>query len=348
MSEASIDPKKLEKLCLLLYPENLEQYSKVITILNEDFSFDAKELFSLKEITKIFDTKDALCLYLTHLSKQEKPIISINEDFTKCTLLIDENSMFYQFINLPPDFNETNVKESLGIKDSDYLRLYKFSLFWVMVTNNTEFITNFEKTKFEIVIDEKKLKCNVTSAAMLKNVIKAIIEKRNYNKETEALKNSLGAGNNSQKKESKKSDDSMSWRKKSDNDDNEIGYGYKKNSNNEFYGVKRRQRFGSDPVGGPGNNRFYNDNKNVNNEVEELKIQLNDVKYPIFIKEKYNNREILGYFAKIKNEIKYDDKIFTNFIDDVIDKDKMKVIELESKKEFEVPKNNPLLNFKKK
>ena len=348
MSEASIDPKKLEKLCLLLYPENLEQYSKVITILNEDFSFDAKELFSLKEITKIFDTKDALCLYLTHLSKQEKPIISINEDFTKCTLLIDENSMFYQFINLPPDFNETSVKESLGIKDSDYLRLYKFSLFWVMVTNNTEFITNFEKTKFEIVIDEKKLKCNVTSAAMLKNVIKAIIEKRNYNKETEALKNSLGAGNNSQKKESKKSDDSMSWRKKSDNDDNEIGYGYKKNSNNEFYGVKRRQRFGSDPVGGPGNNRFYNDNKNVNNEVEELKIQLNDVKYPIFIKEKYNNREILGYFAKIKNEIKYDDKIFTNFIDDVIDKDKMKVIELESKKEFEVPKNNPLLNFKKK
>ena len=348
MSEASIDPKKFEKLCLLLYPENLEQYSKVITILNEDFSFDAKELFSLKEITKIFDTKDVLCLYLAHLSKQEKPIISINEDFTKCTILIDENSMFYQFINLPPDFNETNVKESLGIKDSDYLRLYKFSLFWVMVTNNMEFITNFEKTKFEIVIDEKKLKCNVTSAAMLKNVIKAIIEKRNYNKETEALKNSLGDGNNSQKKESKKSDDSMSWRKKSDNDDNEIGYGYKKNSNNEFYGVKRRQRFGSDPVGGPGNNRFYNDNKNVNNEVEELKIQLNDVKYPIFIKEKYNHREILSYFAKIKNEIKYDDKIFTNFIDDVIDKDKMKVIELESKKEFEVPKNNPLLNFKKK
>ena len=79
-----------------------------------------------------------------------------------------------------------------------------------------------------------------------------------------------------------------------------------------------------------------------------MKIQLNDVKYPIFIKEKYNHREILDYLGKIKNEIKYDDKFFHNFIDDVIDKDKMKVIELENKKEFEVPKNNPLLNFKKK
>ena len=35
-----IDPKKLTSLKLLLYPESLEQYSKVTTILSDDFSFN--------------------------------------------------------------------------------------------------------------------------------------------------------------------------------------------------------------------------------------------------------------------------------------------------------------------
>ena len=34
-----IDSKLLEKLSLMLYPESHEQFSKVISILNEDFTF---------------------------------------------------------------------------------------------------------------------------------------------------------------------------------------------------------------------------------------------------------------------------------------------------------------------
>ena len=81
---AIIDPKLLNKLSLMLYPENLEQMSKVISILNEDFSFKGEDLFALKEISKLFSTKELLYSYLTHLSKMPNPIISINEDFSKC------------------------------------------------------------------------------------------------------------------------------------------------------------------------------------------------------------------------------------------------------------------------
>ena len=56
---------------------------------------------------------------------------------------------------------------------------------------------------------------------------------------------------------------------------------------------------------------------------------------------------MLDYLAKIKNDIKFNEKNFVNIIDDIICKDNMKNLELENKKEYEVPKNNPLLNFKK-
>ena len=76
-------------------------------------------------------------------------------------------------------------------------------------------------------------------------------------------------------------------------------------------------------------------------------MQLDGVKYPIIIKEKYSDKEILDYLAMIKKDIKFDEKNFTRIIDDIIDKDKIKNLELENKKEYEIPKNNPLLNFKK-
>ena len=166
---------------------------------------------------------------------------------------------------------------------------------------------------------------------------------------TESLKNNEKNNiKNNDFNRSKKSDDSMSWRKKSDlsNDQDNLGYGYSKN-----YGNKRRQRFKSDPYEYQGN-EFYNSKKNyINNDyqkdIEDLKVQLDDVKYPIFIKEKYTNKEILDYLAQIKSEIKFDEKNFSRIIDDIIDKEKMKNLELENKKEYEIPKNNPLLNFKK-
>ena len=345
-----IDTKLLEKLSLMLYPECLD-FSKVISILNEDFSFSGNDLYFLKEISKLFSSKELLFKYLLHLSKQKNPIISVNEDFSKCQLIINDNMVYYQFVNIPTEYNSERVKLLLGINEEDYSRLYKSSIFWVLISEKEEFNKKFENVLKDILVDKegKKLKYNITSAFMIKKMAKKQIDKRIYNQETESLKNNEKNNiKNNDFNKSKKSDDSMSWRKKSDlsNDQDNLGYGYSKN-----YGNKRRQRFKSDPYEYQGN-EFYNSKKNyINNDyqkdIEDLKVQLDDVKYPIFIKEKYTNKEILDYLAQIKSEIKFDEKNFSRIIDDIIDKEKMKNLELENKKEYEIPKNNPLLNFKK-
>ena len=339
-----IDSKLLEKLSLMLYPESLEQFSKVISILNEDFTFKGEDLYSLKEVSKLFSTKELLYAYLTHLSKMSNPIIKINEDYTKCEILISDKLMYYQFINIPPDYNSERVKLLLDLKDEDILRLYKSSIFWVLISDKEEFNNKFEKTLGTITVDkeEKKLKYNITSAYTIKKMAKKAIEKRLNSKESDNL------NNNTIKTSSKKSDDSMSWRKKSDEQD-DLGYGYSTNYNN--YGNKRRQRFKSDPNEHQGYD-YYNKKKYFNKydnqkDIEELKIELDEVKYPIFIKEKYTNKDMLDYLSKIKKDITFDEKNFVNVIDDIIDKEKMKNLELENKKEYEVPKNNPLLNFKR-
>ena len=345
-----IDAKLKEKLSLFLYPECLD-FSKVISILNEDFSFSGNDLYLLKEISKLFSNKELLFKYLIYLSKQKNPIITVNEDFSKCQLIINDNMVYYQFVNIPTEFNSERVKLLLGINEEDYSRLYKSSIFWVLISEKEDFNKKFENVLKEILVDKegKKLKYNITSAFMIKKMAKKQIDKRIYNQETENLKNNEKNNiKNNDFNRSKKSDDSMSWRKKSDlsNDQDNLGYGYKNN-----YGNKRRQRFKSDPYEYQGND-FYNSKKNnINNDyqkdVEDLRVQLDDVKYPIFIKEKYSNKEILDYLGQIKSQIKFEEKNFTRIVDDIIDREKMKNLELENKKEYEVPKNNPLLNFKK-
>ena len=237
-----IDPKKLEKLSLMLYPEGLEQFSKMITILNEDFSFKGEDLYSLKEISKLFETKEILFSYLLHLSKLDNPVINVNEDYSKCQINISDKLVYYQFINIPPEFNIERVKLLLDIKDDDYIRLYKSSIFWVLISDKDDFNQKLEKSLKDITVDkeEKKLKYNITSSYMIKKMVKKEIDKRLYKQETENLKNNIGKTNekNEEFNRSKKSDDSMSWRKKSDNNEqDELGYGYNKN-----YGKKKKTK----------------------------------------------------------------------------------------------------------
>lgn len=70
-------------------------------------------------------------------------------------------------------------------------------------------------------------------------------------------------------------------------------------------------------------------------------MQLDEVKYPIFIKEKYSNKDMLDYLAKIKKDIKFNEKNFVNIIDDIICKDNMKNLELENKKSMKFLKIIP-------
>ena len=150
--------------------------------------------------------------------------------------------VYYQFVNIPTDYNMERVKLLLGLNDEDYLRLYRSSIFWVLISEKEEFNKKFENALKDIFVDkEKKLKYNITSSQMIQKMAKKQIDKRIYKEETANLKNNEKTNDFNR---NKKNDDTMSWRKKSDSNSEQdyLGYGYNKN-----YGNKRRQRFKSDP-----------------------------------------------------------------------------------------------------
>ena len=248
--------------------------------------------------------------------------------------------ILYSFINLPHQFLYDDIIKFFSLESNQFSRLYKQSLFWVLVSENEEFNSKFEKKYKSLQVeDNKPVKCNVTSSRMLKNAISKIIQHDSYIKETGDLK---ASGGNSRKESFQKSGQSgegseMSWRKKSDVTD------FSTSSNNNFGYKKRRQRFKSD------NNDFsYRNNLyKAKNEVEEIQIQLDNVKYPLMIKNKYSNKEMVDFYMKIKNNIKYDKANFKNEIEDIMMKEqktKLAIVERDNLTN-EMPKNNPLLNF---
>ena len=55
--------------------------------------------------------------------------------------------ILYSFINLPHHFTYDNVINFFYLESNQFSRLYKQSLFWVLVSENEEFNSN-EKTAF--------------------------------------------------------------------------------------------------------------------------------------------------------------------------------------------------------
>ena len=297
-------------------------------------------LLSLKEVQKLTSSKEELISLLSSIAQSANPVISLNEAKTEGKIIINDKMILYSFINLPQHFTYDNVIQFFSLEPNQFSRLYKQSLFWVLVSENEDFNSKFEKKyKALQVEDNKPVKCNVTSSRMLKNAISKIIQHDSYIKETGDLK---ASGNNSRKESFQKSAPSgdgseMSWRKKSDVTD------FSTNSNNNFGYKKRRQRFKSD------NNDFsYRNNLyKAKNEVEEIQIQLDNVKYPLIIKNKYSNKEMVDFFNKIKNSVKYDKANFKNEIEDIMMKEQKTKLAIAERDNLnnEMPKNNPLLNF---
>lgn len=297
-------------------------------------------LLSLKEVQKLTSSKEELISLLSSIAQSANPVISLNEAKTEGKIIINDKMILYSFINLPQHFTYDNVIQFFSLEPNQFSRLYKQSLFWVLVSENEDFNSKFEKKyKALQVEDNKPVKCNVTSSRMLKNAISKIIQHDSYIKETGDLK---ASGNNSRKESFQKSAPSgdgseMSWRKKSDVTD------FSTNSNNNFGYKKRRQRFKSD------NNDFsYRNNLyKAKNEVEEIQIQLDNVKYPLIIKNKYSNKEMVDFYNKIKNSVKYDKANFKNEIEDIMMKEQKTKLAIAERDNLnnEMPKNNPLLNF---
>ena len=350
----------INKLRQLLYPESLEQFSKVTSIITEDFYLTVDNLLTLKEVQKITSSKIELVSYLETLSNEVNPVIAFNNAAkTEVQILLKENTVMYTFINIPFSYTLQNVVEFLQLKATDYSRLYKQSLFWVLVSANDAFNASFDKVYKTLTVEEDKpLKCNVTSARMLRNAsVKTIQHENNYMKDTGSLQAS-GNGSGSRKGSTNVQGDAMSWRKKSDVSDLSVG-GSKKKYGEE--GKKRRQRFKSDPNegfkrGGRYDGRNDGGSGSGNGKgsgcKEEMQIPLDNVMYPIIIKYKYSNKEIMECYNKIKDELcnsnNNSNNLFKKEFEDIMLVNTFKQLSIGVNDDLNtiIPKNNPLLNFK--
>jgi hypothetical protein len=205
---------------MLLLPETLEM-SKVCSILSEEFCFKLDELFALKEIQKFAASTDELLEILKQVENEGilKPL-NLNE----FQVILKEEDVIYNLANLPPQYNKADIIHLLGLKNEDVKRIYKQSLFWILVIENAE-----ANRSLQTLLNSKSVKVNDIEIKFDfipgKNLKKAILKKThhlNYIKETDDLKASpQGKRKESYNKTGYNSNtsntsDHFSWRKKSD------------------------------------------------------------------------------------------------------------------------------------
>lgn len=199
------------------------EVSKVLLILNEDFSFKIEDLINLKEIQKISPEKVSILNSL-----KEMKLIQISDDFKIGKILIGETASVINLINLPNKVSKESLLKILKIKENSIQRLYKQSLYWTIVCDDN--LTNklidetLRNVKFE---DNSMLKYEFTQMKEIQQKLMKKINHSNYLKEADSLKASgnsgLGQYGNDTRKDSKNwknsvssSNEAFSWRKKSD------------------------------------------------------------------------------------------------------------------------------------
>jgi hypothetical protein len=199
----------------LLYPEGLE-VSKVCSILTDELHFKVDDLYSLKEISKSVSSKENLVEILNTLASEG--LLKINEKGEGQILLSDEFTVF-NFINVPNKVSREELLKALELQDSEVKRLYKQSLYWVLVSENPETNAKLEKLLKNFKLGDVEIKHDQTSSKMIRKQIIKKIHHLNYMKETDELKASSPNGNRKdsvREKLGSNASEHFSWRKKSD------------------------------------------------------------------------------------------------------------------------------------
>jgi hypothetical protein len=200
----------------LLYPEGLE-VSKVCSILSDELHFKVDDLHSLQEIAKLVSSKENLLEVLAELAIEGLIKTSEKGDVN---ILLSEEFTLYNFINVPNKVSKEELLKALELAEGDVKRIYKQSLYWFLVVENSETTGRLEKLLKGFKLGEVELKYDVSSSKMIRRQILKKISHFNYLKETDDLKASSPGNNRKdsirEKFGSNASNEHFSWRKKSD------------------------------------------------------------------------------------------------------------------------------------
>ena len=199
----------------MIYPEGLE-VSKVCSILTDELNFKVDEFYSLKEISKVVSSKENLIDILNTLASEK--LLKINDKGEGQILISDEFTLF-NFINVPNKLSREELLKALDLGESQIKRLYKQSLYWVLVSEIPETNAHLEKILKQFKLGDVEIKHDQTSNKMIRKLITKKIHHFNYMKETDDLKacSPNGARKDSvREKLGSNASEHFSWRKKSD------------------------------------------------------------------------------------------------------------------------------------
>jgi hypothetical protein len=195
--------------------------------MNEEMTFKVDEMFQMKEVQKVVASKETFLEILNRI-ESEGNIIKFNRDTNEATILLDENFTAFNLINVPSKIKKQHISAILDIgEDNKVLRMYKHSLYWIVISITEEFNQNFEKKLKQVKFEGESLKFDTTTSKDLKRQINKQIQHNVYLRETDELKASSSSGrkdSNSHKLSDRKysntqstgNTEALSWRKKSD------------------------------------------------------------------------------------------------------------------------------------
>lgn len=210
------------KFNLLLRPESLENSKVLSVVVDNNLQFKVNDLLNVKEISNITKDKNRLIEILKKFDN-----IKLAEDNESGNFIIDENIVVFSFINVPQKMTREEVAVKLGVDLQSGSRFYKRSLFWILVTTQSE-AGDYEKKFRNVNFGDGNLKYDMINRMQLMKNINKQIQTLSYHKEahdlkvdsgkkSENMKSNYGSNNsnNNSNNKDRTNSEAFAWRKKS-------------------------------------------------------------------------------------------------------------------------------------
>jgi hypothetical protein len=128
-------PYPLTQLSSLLNPEYIDS-NKLTTILTDTFSFKLNDLIPLLKSTQ----KKEKILEILKTFK----FLQFSEDNEQASYTLPEQFTIISLLNIPHTLSKADLEKLFEINPSNYSRFNKKSLFWILVTEDQEFVKQLE------------------------------------------------------------------------------------------------------------------------------------------------------------------------------------------------------------
>jgi hypothetical protein len=145
--------------------------------------------------------------------------IQLSPNQETATYVLSEDFSVFSLVNVPMKMTSQQLIEQIGVNPNEICRIYKKSLFWILVMNRGSAAVN-EKLK-NLKLDDSEVKYEYLNRNQLIKNINKLIQTSNYQKEAHELKaekeKMVQSSNNNK---DRTNSEALSWRKKSNDQSN--------------------------------------------------------------------------------------------------------------------------------